>query len=90
MTPHGTRLDRWIAPAVSAHGTRSGFRVLARGLDAFCARVGLIELAGRTLDLQYYIFHGDTTGEIIVDRLIAAADRGVRVRLLLDDWGTLE
>jgi putative cardiolipin synthase len=64
--------------------------LLATGLDAFVARVGLIELADRTLDLQYYIFHGDTTGEIIVDRLIAAADRGVRVRLLLDDWGTLE
>ena len=87
---HDSRLERWIAPAVAAHGTRSGFRLLATGLDAFCARVGLIELADRTLDLQYYIFHSDTSGEIIVDRLIAAADRGVRVRLLLDDWGTLE
>src|SRR6266704_1632067 len=44
----------------------------------------------RTLDLQYYIFHPDKTGSLIVDRLIAAADRGVRVRVLLDDWGTLE
>ena len=90
MTPHVTWLGRGIAPGVAAHGTQSGFRLLATGLDAFVARVGLIELADRTLDLQYYIFHGDATGEIIVDRLIAAADRGVHVRLLLDDWGTLE
>jgi len=54
------------------------------------ARAVLIELADRTLDLQYYIFHPDKTGSLIIDRLIAAADRGVRVRLLLDDWGTLE
>ena len=54
------------------------------------ARAVLIELADRTLDLQYYIFHGDTTGSIVIDRLIAAANRGVRIRLLLDDWGTLE
>jgi len=85
-----TRLGRWMAARVAAHGTESGFRLLSSGLDAFVARVGLIELADRTLDLQYYIFHRDTTGEIIMDRLIAAADRGVRVRLLLDDWGTLE
>ncbi|HKC40113.1 MAG TPA: phospholipase D family protein [Gemmatimonadales bacterium] len=60
------------------------------GLDAFVARATLIELADRTLDLQYYIFHPDQTGSLIIDRLIAAADRGVRVRVLLDDWGTLD
>ena len=90
MTPGASRLGSWLAPQVAAHPGRSGFRLLPQGLDAFAARVGLIELADRTLDLQYYIFHRDSTGEIIVDRLIAAADRGVRVRLLLDDWGTLE
>jgi len=88
--PGSTRLGSRLEPLVVSHGGRSGFRLLANGLDAFVARAGLIELAERTLDLQYYIFHRDTTGEIIVDRLIAAADRGVRVRLLLDDWGTLE
>lgn len=69
---------------------RSGFMLLHRGLDAFVARVALIELADRAIDLQYYIFHADTTGAILVDRLIAAAERGVRVRALLDDWGTLD
>ena len=85
-----TTLEQWIAPQVAASGGRSGFRLLANGLDAFVARATLIELAERTLDLQYYIFHPDQTGSLIVDRLIAAADRGVRVRLLLDDWGTLD
>jgi len=85
-----TRLESSIEPRVAANGGKSGFRLLPNGLDAFVARATLIELADRTLDLQYYIFHADTTGALVIDRLIAAADRGVRVRLLLDDWGTLE
>src|SRR6266513_1211356 len=89
-----TRLERWIEPRVAANGGagggRSAFRLLPTGLDAFVGRAVLIELAERTLDLQYYIFHPDKTGSLIVDRLIAAADRGVHVRVLLDDWGTLE
>jgi len=85
-----TLLHRSIEPRVAANGGRSGFRLLPTGLDAFVARANLIELAEQTLDLQYYIFHADTTGSLVIDRLIAAADRGVRVRLLLDDWGTLE
>jgi len=85
-----TPLEQWIAPRVAANGGRSGFRLLANGLDAFVARATLIELAERTLDLQYYIFHPDQTGSLVTDRLVAAADRGVRVRLLLDDWGTMD
>jgi len=89
-----TRLDRWIAPRVAANAVpgaqRSAFRLLPTGMDAFVARAVLIELAERTLDLQYYIFHPDNAGSLIVERLIAAADRGVRVRVLLDDWGTLD
>ena len=89
-----TRLERWIEPRVAANAVpgeeRSAFRLLPTGIDAFVARAVLIELAERTLDLQYYIFHPDKTGSLIVDRLIAAADRGVRVRVLLDDWGTLD
>ena len=85
-----TRLERWIEPRAASNGGRSGFRLLPTGLDAFVARGLLIELAERTLDLQYYIFHADHTGSLVIERLIAAADRGVRVRVLLDDWGTLE
>ena len=86
----GTALETWIAPRAATNTGCSGFRLLATGVEAFVARALLIELAERTLDLQYYIFHGDNTGSLIVDRLIAAADRGVQVRILLDDWGTLE
>jgi cardiolipin synthase C len=91
-----TRLERWIEPRVAANAgegpgaERSAFRLLPNGIDAFVARAVLIELAERTLDLQYYIFHPDQTGSLIVERLIAAADRGVKVRVLLDDWGTLD
>src|SRR6266576_4725632 len=91
-----TRLERWIEPRVVANAgpspgeERSAFRLLSTGIDAFVARAVLIELAERTLDLQYYIFHPDRTGSLIIERLIAAADRGVKVRVLLDDWGTLD
>lgn len=85
-----TRLEDWILPRCEANAGCSALRLLPTGLDAFVARAVLIELAERTLDLQYYIFHSDDTGSLIVDRLIAAADRGVKVRVLLDDWGTLE
>jgi cardiolipin synthase C len=85
-----TTLEQWIAPLIAAQGGRSGFRLLANGLDAFVARATLIELAERTLDLQYYIFHPDQSGSLVIDRLVAAADRGVRVRVLLDDWGTMD
>ena len=49
------------------------------------ARLAMAELAEKTLDGQYYIWDGDTTGLILADRLLRAADRGVRVRLLIDD-----
>src|SRR5439155_568859 len=67
-----TRLERWIAPRAAESGGRSGFRLLSTGLDAFVARGLLIELAERTLDLQYYIFHADHTGSLVIERLIAA------------------
>jgi len=63
----------------------SAFRLLPNSLEAFAARVAMIDAAERTLDLQYYILAGDDTGLYIVERLLAAADRGVRVRLLVDD-----
>lgn len=83
--PVGTLLGDAFAPEVAAHPGQSGFRLLATGLDAFTMRVALAESARRTLDLQYYIFHGDDTGALLSAALLQAADRGVRVRLLVDD-----
>jgi putative cardiolipin synthase len=84
--PEGTSLGKKIQARAINHPGASGFHLLPTGLDAFTARAILIDRAEKTLDLQYYIFHDDLMGRFVYDRLLAAADRGVRVRLLLDDW----
>ena len=55
------------------------------GREAFIVRLALCDLAERSLDMQYYVWDGDTTGRIVLDRVMKAADRGVTVRLLIDD-----
>ena len=84
--PEGTSLGKEIQAQAMNHPGASGFYLLPTGIDAFTARALMIDRAEKTLDLQYYIFHDDLTGKFVYDRLMAAADRGVRVRLLLDDW----
>ncbi|BCH22452.1 phospholipase D family protein [Mesorhizobium sp. L-8-3] len=64
---------------------RTGMAMLSENLDAFTARVLTARHAGQSLDLMYYIWHSDLTGRLLVNEVIKAADRGVRVRLLLDD-----
>ncbi len=76
---------QWQSPDSDGH---SGFIPLAEGMRAFVARVGLIRAAERSLDVQYYIWHDDTSGQLLAGELLRAADRGVRVRLLLDDLDT--
>jgi cardiolipin synthase C len=84
--PEVTSLGKKIQAQAVNHPGASGFYLLPTGVDAFSARALMIDRAEKTLDLQYYIFHDDLTGKFVYDRLMAAADRGVRVRLLLDDW----
>lgn len=83
-----TRIGREVAPYLPRHPDLSGFHPLATGIDALVARVGLIQAAQRSLDVQYYIWHSDTSGLALLHALLQAADRGVRVRLLLDDLDT--
>jgi len=83
-----TRLGRALIPRVAAHPGRSGIHPLADSLDAFAARSLLARAAERTLDVQYYIWHDDVSGTLLFDALREAAERGVRVRLLLDDHGS--
>ena len=78
----------WAAAAPADDPSSSAFRLLSSSLEAFAARVAMIDAAERTLDLQYYIFHDDDTGLFLVERMVAAADRGVRVRILVDDMYT--
>ena len=82
-----TRLGRESAPLLSAHRDDSGFRLLPDGVDALLARIVLAEVAERSLDVQYYIWHDDLTGRHFAHALLRAADRGVRIRVLLDDVG---
>ncbi|MEA3410876.1 MAG: phospholipase D family protein [Pseudomonadota bacterium] len=81
-------LGKAIAPELDAHPNLSGFYPLPDGEEAFLARVLLADLAQRSLDVQYYLFHTDSAGTALVHHLLEAAERGVRVRLLLDDMGT--
>jgi putative cardiolipin synthase len=80
-----TVLGRYVAKAAARHPGDSGFRLIRTGRNAFTARAAFSELAENTLDLQYYIWEQDATGRILADYLLQAADRGVRVRVLLDD-----
>ena len=63
----------------------SAFGLLDTGRDAFVVRSALIETASQRIDAQYYIWNDDASGRYLAGRLVAAADRGVQVRLLLDD-----
>src|SRR5438067_895639 len=83
-----TRLGKAISPRIVAHPGKSGFYELSDGRDAFAARALLANAAERTLDAQYYIWGNDMTGTLLFAALREAADRGVRVRLLLDDNNT--
>ena len=87
--PSETNLGSQFVRAARLHPGDSGFRIISVGADGFRARAQLIDAAQRTLDLQYYIFRGDATGRMLTDHLARAADRGVRIRILIDDGDTV-
>jgi cardiolipin synthase C len=75
----------YIERELGAHAGLSGFRLLTKNNNALMSRVALADQAQHSIDLQYYIFNNDATGRLLAQRLLQAADRGVRVRMLLDD-----
>ncbi len=84
--PAETTLGKaYVAKQAEAPG-QSGFRLLNNGVSALMTRAALADLAERAIDVQYYIFDPDDVGSFLLDRLLAAADRGVRVRMILDDY----
>jgi len=85
-----TTLARLFEPAVARHPGDSGVEYMRYGRVALEARLALCDLAERSLDLQYYIWDADVSGRLLADRIIRAADRGVRVRVLLDDHGVTD
>lgn len=80
-----TRLDRLIVPLTGKAALASGLLLLAENISSFAARLDSANCAERSLDLQYYYWKNDLTGKILCRAIIQAAERGVRVRLLLDD-----
>ncbi len=80
-----TRIGKAQHHEMTAHPGQSGFLLLGSGLDAFVARAVLAMSAERSIDAQYYLFHNDLTGKLLIYHLLKAADRGIRVRLLVDD-----
>jgi len=80
-----THLGREVAEWTAVHPGKSGFYPLVGGIDAFGARLALIDRAEASIDAQYFLMKPDSAGRLFAFKLLEAADRGVRVRLLLDD-----
>lgn len=87
-----TRLERAVVAALAGLGLRGpgadragGVTVISKASEAFAIRAASARAAGRSLDLQYYVWRGDLTGQLLAREVLAAADRGVQVRMLLDD-----
>ena len=83
--PETTSLGRLYIPEAEKHRGQSGFELVTSGREAFEGRNQFAALAEKTLDVQYFLWDGDATGHALLSALLDAADRGVRVRLLLDD-----
>lgn len=86
--PESTSLGRRFLAASRENEGKSAYRLIQAGIDGFLIRIQLVHSAEKTLDLQYYIFRADETGKRLTKAVLQAADRGVRVRLLIDDGDT--
>ena len=85
-SPEETAIGRSFNEVAASHPTgQSGFHLVSNGYDAFVARAALAQIAERSIDSQYYMVHEDLVGTLYMNKLLEAADRGVRVRFLLDD-----
>ena len=85
----GRPLAEAEAALQARHGRAdSGFRLLDANEESLRWRLALIDSARHSLDLQYYVWWGDESGALLMSRVVAAADRGVRVRLIVDDLAT--
>ena len=85
LPPGESSFGRQLQAMAARHEGQSGFRLLPASDEAFAARAELIRAARSSLDLQYYIVHDGLSTRTLFDEVLSAADRGVRVRLLLDD-----
>ncbi|WP_231489645.1 phospholipase D family protein [Billgrantia saliphila] len=84
-----TWLGQWSALSAAPHVAQSGFALLSSGQDAFSLRMLLSEQADRRLDIQTYLMGDGLTTRTLLLRLLDAAERGVTIRLLIDDLATV-
>ena len=80
-----TYLGQELAGLPEQRPGEAGFYPLSDGIDALASRLLLAERAERSIDVQYYLIKSDITSNAFIRALLRAADRGVRIRLLLDD-----
>jgi putative cardiolipin synthase len=78
-------MGRLFEKEAAKHPGKSGFKLIPYGQDAFTARIAMVRLAQKSLDLQYYLWKSDRVGLLLANEALKAADRGVKVRILLDD-----
>jgi putative cardiolipin synthase len=83
--PGTTTLGKSAVAMAAGHDGNSGFLLMDRGRDALAWRAILADAAEKSIDAQYFLWKDDAAGKIMMQRLMAAADRGVRVRVLIDD-----
>jgi putative cardiolipin synthase len=81
-----TKLAHAYVQEAKRHPGQSGFHLLPTGSEALMMRIALVEASQRSIDMQYYITEDDRTGKLLLQAVLRAADRGVHVRMLLDDW----
>jgi cardiolipin synthase C len=87
--PQDTAFGARFESLSQAHSGASAFHILNVGVDGLLTRIQMIDAAQKSLDLQYFIFRGDMTGQLIVSALSRAAARGIAIRLLVDDGDTV-
>ena len=85
QNPSSTQLGKGVSKWSQKHDGLSGFYPLSQGMDALGVRLRLLELAEKSIDIQTFLMKEDSAGAVVIAGLLKAADRGVRVRFLLDD-----
>lgn len=86
--PMETPIAKCYADELTSGDNVSGATLIDDGISAFVARAAFARMATKTIDLQTYIYSNDLTSKVLIGELKNAADRGVKVRILLDDYGT--
>ena len=78
-------LKKVLRPLIQKHSSLSGFHIMTTGSESFAMRLGMVQAAREAIDLQYYSIDNDTTANLLLEALLLAAERGVRVRFLIDN-----